>query len=400
VGVKDDSTLRNLHSAKSSAMCLPSADSELPEIAGVGEHGEDCGDWAITGFCTHQHDNGEYCGCPNLQKHRCGGRTCPICWKSWRGKRKDKAVKRLIGYDLYRYKIEEIGASARAYFIDGEDSPTQKFRYYHSQVSIDDDTLTFSEARSEAAEKAREAGYDAFGMIPHHYRIPDEKKEELLEMYDINTRGGYWRALIENHRSDWRDFVEEGLHFHVIGSVGRKGSRKMKDGGEVSGGSDRVIVEHLRELETVGDVAASWSYVMSHATPPENTHYATWYGSISYQKFTPDDLTETTMSVFEEVLDHDGDDDGEDDGRECHACGSNEIEPIWQAQTFLNTLSASDTVRFRTPLDIAIEATLGENDPPTERDELMDYLWLTEKLDDTNQMNLAGEDATEDLRWQ
>jgi hypothetical protein len=302
-------------------------------------------------------------------------------------------MKRLVGYDLDEYMQKNPGASAGSYFGNGEKSQIKVNRMHHSTVSIDDDSLSFSEARSEAAETAKNAGYEAFGMIPHHYRITDEAKSELHEMYDVSTEGGFWKALIENHKSDWFEFVEEGLHFHVIGSVGKKFTEDswMKNGKEVGG--ENVVVEHIRDLPKVEDLNTAWEYVMSHATPPEGRHYATWYGGISYQKFSPEDLSAISMEVMEDVISIDED----KEEKECHACENEEIEPIWEAQSFIN--QTSESIRFRTSLDIAIEATLGENDPPTTHADLFEYLELEEALEDTEQMNLEGESATEDMRW-
>jgi hypothetical protein len=296
---------------------------------------------------------------------------------------------------------ENPGAASSAYFAE-QNAWDQNHRYnrmHHSMVEIDDKSLSFSEQRSKAAEIAREAGYEAFGVMPHHYRIPDDVEAVLREKYDISSKGGFWKALINHHRDDWFEYVsfDDGneLHWHIVGAAGQKftDESEFKGGHEV--GDDGDVLEHIRDLPTPGDVAAAFSYVMTHATPPEGRHFCTWYGEISYQKFSPEeDLAAVTFDVLEEKLGYD-DTDTETE-KECHACGSDEINPIWDAPAFLRQVK---NVRFHTSLSIAIECTIGENDPPPDRADLFDYLELTEQLEDTHQMNLDGDDATEDLRW-
>jgi hypothetical protein len=292
------------------------------------------------------------------------------------------------------------GAASSAYFnADGDGNGwDQQLRYnrmHHTAISIADDSLTFKEQRSKAAELAKSAGYEAFALVPHHYRIPDEKKAELREMYDVSSEGGFWLALIENHRSDWYEYVTEELHWHVVGAVGKKFTEtaRLESGGDL--GAEDDVVKHIRDLPEISDVAASFAYIMTHATPENGRHYVTWYGEISYQKFSPEeDLAAVTFDVLEEKLGYD--DTETETEKECHACGSDEINPIWDAPSFLRQVK---DVRFHTSLSIAIECTIGDNDPPPDRADLFEYLELTEQLEDTQQINLDGDDATEDLRW-
>ncbi len=343
------------------ALAKTSLDNHI--IAGQGEKGEDCGNWIPDSFC-------EDCGKPVLAERECNKRTCPNCWENWRAKQVRSAFKRLVGYDLFHWKAKNQGASNEAY----ED--LEEFRFVHSVVSFKDldSDESYEDVRERAKDLCKEAGYVGFILVPHHYRLDDDIKDELrAEGY--NNEGGFWKAVIDDELDlgGWCEYVVAGLHFHVIGFSGRRwsGDERLEEGQDVGLESD--LFRRVRDLRGVEDVKRVLMYVSTHATPEStesgSKHWSSYSGELAYNKFSTEwsdkldkSLTSTENSYLDKLFNRSFDEDLEDEREECDNCGCSRFLDIWKANEYLKHVS---DVEFRDELERAFELAIGEvKDPP------------------------------------
>ena len=369
-------------SERSSAPLYPAlAKSTLSNltIAGCGEPKEDCRNWVPTEFCSGSEmieGTQHVCGRPHLTRHSCMSRTCPYCWRKWREKRLEKAFKRIVGYDMHTYLERNTGVSAASYGQRGGDKfAFEEKRVVHATVSFkEEDCLDreYSQIRSEAAELASEAGFNGFMLIPHHFRLSDEGINRLASEHDIEGKpsSGWWSLVIEEHPDEWREYTHAGLHFHVIGVTGDRwsGNEKLKEGQNVGG--EEHLFKRIRDLDTLSDLKATVSYVLSHATPPEDSHVSTWYGDLAYNQFSPDSLSRVQHDRLCWLFEHDR--AGDDEDTECPACGSTCSKPIHRAKELLRRRGTQ--IEYREELSVAYDWVCSD-----EYDEVKEVLNLKSK---------------------
>lgn len=351
------------------------------EIAGQGDEREYCGVHIPSEFCCG-------CGNPKLSSSDCDRRLCPVCWEMWRDRAVRRSVLRLLGYDFYNWRHE---SSEERVIRDYED--LSELRFIHGTISPDRDivkNLSDKELRDYCKELAKEWGFEGFGLIRHDFRVKETIKKELHEEFDIEEEGGFWKAIIDDklELGDFRHYVKQGIHFHVVGFTGRRwsGSEKLKSGDRV--GTDDVVLERIGDLGGVEDVQRCLMYISTHATPKQGRAWITYNGDVANNKFSTSG-SEKIKSIngreklYLEGLLEDLRDFEHDDSCRCEECGGTSFMLMMEAEMFLRL---EDDIRFRGRLEranelyqgfeSAINTFKGVDDPPDPRseEEVLQYI--------------------------
>lgn len=356
-------------------------------LPGFGEAGDDCGEWRVAGFCDGPtHDGGEVSHV-DLGVHQCGRRGCPDCWMRWARERTVSSVVRL-------------GAGAEV------ESPGLDRRTVHATVSPPEGAVTsvsgFFRYRSRAVEKAREAGIRGGLVVPHAFRATDAAKETYREQ-DPDKKLWAW---IRECSVPWRELVEWGPHYHVVGLAR-----------EVEPVGDGWVVRRLSTLDewdrndrdAYNSRAAAVRYVLSHTTYPEeeNRQVVTWFGSLHGTNFDPEEeLTATVLGrieeLAEEVVGAEGPDDGDDGDEEeeeepCPVDGCpGRLHAIHDLEEYLDRADVStlNEMALRTSLRWA----RGDIDPPPGLDGPEEYADAREALVEMVRREYAGTARFERVR--
>ncbi len=236
-----------------------SADWELP---GLGEPGPKCGEYYPEAVC-------DSCGEPTFSTHQCGRRTCPDCWTVWAHDGSVRAAERV---QSFRYTLPDNHERQVAHVVV---SPSEGSVMNERQ---------FDQAKSKAADMAKEKGMRGFAVIPHPYRMTEEAKQQYRAT-DVDY--GIWVWWREDMGSDM-DLVYWSPHFHIIGFT----TQNMDEGSGSDGWVYHFVrsfgrFEGIHDLESHGEVYGVFRYLLSHAGWPEESKKdaITWHGDLANSIF-------------------------------------------------------------------------------------------------------------------
>ena len=333
------------------------ADSALT-IPGKSESPTDCGEWGYREFC-------DTCGEAYAAPHRCQQRQCPECYLTWRGNDAAAVTERL--------------AAAR------RDAEGADARLTHSVVSPPAGSITslvdYWGGFQEAYALAQEKGIDGGVAFAHGWRVKDEVKEVYRELTsaDVITEGGIWK-FVREHTKDWRVLTYWSPHYHILGLGAEIGENKPgeQDGWvfkRISHKGDSSFPEfNLYDETTYEPMFGAAMYLLSHVgfQADEQKQVVRWFGSVSYNQFSIEDLEDWEESVIQRNVEGIGgygldDDDGSSSERTCEVeeCDGGLVR-IWDAGRYLSdpdwcqSIGRDQERRLATAFELAI----GDVKPP------------------------------------
>jgi hypothetical protein len=249
-------------------------------IPGRGDRSEGCGDYLPLKFCPK-------CGEPELLEKRCKQRTCPACESLWTGEQAERAAVRLVA----AREAEPDGLQRRA---------------VHAVASLPEgevETITqFRRAGKEAYALAKEKGVRGGVVVPHAYRVNDDVKAAFRE---VEPEMGIWRWLKDERPEDWRTLVHFSPHFHIVGlAEDVAASDPDADDGWVFKRIRTLERHNWRREAPYEDVYGLLYYLLTHASfdPAESRHVLRWFGSLSYNSFSTDEVADWKVSVIERMV--------------------------------------------------------------------------------------------------
>jgi len=326
-------------------------------LPGMGEPGEECGEWGPTHFCA-------VCGEPHMGEYTCGKRVCPDCWGLWS---RDRAEAGTVRLGAARYAADE---------------PTDK-RAVHAVFSPPEgDVRTLTDVRQgfgDVYDLAEEKGVRGGVAIFHGFRVTDDARAEWRRETDGGDDGPKLWRWVREHPKGWRSLTYWSPHWHVIGLCA---DFEADD----PDAQDGWVARRLRSLDRFkltdksgyDDMAGCFRYVLSHMSfePETQRDYVRWFGSLATSKFSPEEaLSEGTLNVVKrktaevlETVPEDGE-AGEEEA-EGDTCGRGDcdgaLKPIWDAGSALMDRSWTEGIdpSRQARLEAAFEWAIGEVVPP------------------------------------
>lgn len=235
------------------------------ELPGQGRSGARCGEWYPGGVC-------ESCGGIDLTTHSCGRRTCPDCWGLWA---QEAAVRSATRIQAFRYtQADDWHRQVAHAFVSPAEGTVRNEREFY-------------EAKSEAAEIAKEKGFRGFAVIPHPYRVTDEGKRRYK---NEDPEYGIW-VWLRNEVEDMERYIYWSPHYHIIGLTSAN-MEPAKESDQMAYTFERSLerFDGIRDTESHEDVYGLFRYLLSHTGYPAGSsrQVTTWHGSLANSVFVED----------------------------------------------------------------------------------------------------------------
>jgi len=233
------------------------------------------------------------CGQIYLYHGSCMTPACPDCSVKWRYKRTRKAVERLLSHKLTKKtRIMHCTVSI----------PPAQYHQLKTEQSID--TLT-----RVVYHFAETKGLNGGLCIFHPYRIKDEMKKELYDMFQ-KMKGtpdnpadsdlgefGLWKTLLQ--LPNWRNYVYFAPHYHLLGASDYVLSgNKDESGNIVKWDKKTLLFKRIGDLHAPSDIIRCYMYLLSHLGihTALQKHNIRWFGTLSNGNWSLRKATEKTRA--------------------------------------------------------------------------------------------------------
>lgn len=349
-----------------------------------------CATVGATAACLSETGDG-VCGRPIPVLRRCHRPHCPACCWAWATRQARRMTRELLWADLVGWLEARPNARpsdwSQRVLDDDRDGAWQFVRVVQGVVSFDVDKETgkedgewvgedrYRKARKEACDVVKGLGVNGGYRVPHPYRIDDAWKPYLRDAgyggEGVDGRqGSLWDGVHEDALAlgDWRRYVEHGLHTHVVGVSGQRGTSDADV--ETLDGPD--LWDRFDDPDTVADAYRVCRYFLTHAAPPSGTRVAGQFGDLHpaatenakkrLEDLWPEkgagNLERMAEAAIEEVLNavlgaqgRDGEDEPD---RCCPDCGGDEYVSVFDLETEIEKreLGEDDVDRWQS-LDVA-----------------------------------------------